>query len=60
MTDFEQLCEGLETLEEDHLEEDHLEEDHLEEDHSEEEVEAQDQSPPPLPKALYWQLPLET
>jgi len=51
MTDFEQLCEGLETLEEDHQEEDHLEEDHLEE---------QDQSPPLLPKAPYRQLPPET
>jgi len=58
VTDFEQLCEGLETLEEDHPEEDHLEEDHLEE--VDQEVEAQDQSPPPLPKAQYRQLPLET
>src|SRR6266850_3335049 len=50
MTDFEQLCEGLETLEADHLEEDH----------QEEEVELQDQSPLPLPKAPYRQLPPET
>jgi len=57
--DFRQLCEGIQ---EDHLEEDHPEEDHLEEDHLEEhlEEEAQDQSPPPLPKAQYWQLPPET
>jgi len=50
VTDFEQLCEGLETL----AEEDHLEEDHLEEAHQE--AEAQGQSPPPLPKAQYLQL----
>jgi len=42
MTDFKQLCEGLETL---------AEEDHLEEVHQE--VEVQDRSPPPLPKAQY-------
>jgi len=55
MTDFKQLCEGLETLaEEHHLEEDHLEEDHLEE--VDQEEEAQDQSPLPLPKAQYLQL----
>jgi len=54
--DFERLCEGTQ---EDHLQEDHLQEDHLEED-QEEEAEAQDQSPPPLPKAQYRQLPLET
>jgi len=51
VTDFEQLCEGLETLGEDHLEEDHPEE---------EEEEVQAQSLPPLPKALYQQLPPET
>jgi len=58
-TDFRQLCEGIQ---EDHLEEDHPEEDHLEEDHQEDhlEEEAQDQSPPPLPKARYRQLPPET
>jgi len=50
VTDFEQLCKGLETLEADHQEEDHLEE----------EVEAQDQSLLLLPKALYRQLPPET
>jgi len=53
-TDFEQLCEGTR---EDHQQEDHQQEDHLEEDL---EAEAQDQSPPPLPKALYRQLPLVT
>jgi len=41
------------------MQEDHLEEDHQEED-LEEEAQAQDQSPPPLPKALYRQLPPET
>jgi len=46
VTDFKQLYEGLETLEEDHQEQDHPEE--------------QDQSPPPLPKAPYRQLPPET
>src|SRR6267142_2671111 len=61
VTDFEQLCEGLETLEEDHQEEDHQEEDHPEEDHLEEDhPEEQDQSLPPLPKAPYRQLPPET
>jgi len=46
MTDFEQLCEGLEMQEADHLEKDHLEE-------VDQEAEAQDQSPLPLPKAQY-------
>jgi len=55
VTDFEQLCEGTQ---EDHQREDHPE-DHLEED-PEEEVEAQGQSPPPLPKAPYRQLLPET
>jgi len=50
MTDFKQLCEGQE--------EDRLEQDHQGEDHQE--VEAQDQSPPLLPKALYRELPPET
>jgi len=50
-TDFERLCEGIQ--------EDHPEEDH-QQDHLEEEAETRDQSPPPLPKALYWQLPPET
>jgi len=50
VTDFERLCEGMQ--------EDHQEEDHQEEEHRE--AEAQDQSPPPLPKALYRQLPPET
>jgi len=53
--DFERLCEGTE---EDHQEGDHQEEDHQEED--QEEAGVQDQSPPPLPKARYWQLPPET
>jgi len=57
VTDFEQLCEGLEV---EHPEADHPEADHPKEDHPEEEAEAQDQSPPLLPKAPYWQLPPET
>jgi len=59
--DFKQLCEEIQEdhLQEDHLQEDHHPEDRLEED-LEEEAEAQDQSPPPLPKALYRQLPPET
>jgi len=59
-TDFEQLCEGTQ---EDHQQEDHQQEDHPEdhrEEDPEEEAEAQDQSPPPLPKAPYRQLPPET
>jgi len=54
MTDFEQLCEGIQ---EDHQED--YQEDHQEED-LKEEAEVQDQSLPLLPKALYWQLPPET
>jgi len=55
MIDFDWLCEGTQ---EDHQQEDHQQED-LEED-LEEEVLAQDQSPLPLPKAPYRQLPPET
>jgi len=55
VTDFKPLCKDLETPVE---EEDHQEKDHLEEVHPE--VEVQDQSPPPLPKAQYLRLPLET
>jgi len=55
VTDFERLCKETR---EDHQQEDHPE-DHQEED-PEEEVEAQGQSPPPLPKAPYRQLPPET
>jgi len=54
--DFEQLCEETQ---EDHQQEDPQQED-PQEDHLEEEAQAQDQSPPPLPKALYRQLPPET
>jgi len=57
VTDFEQLCkETQEDLQWEDLPEDYLE-DHPEE---EEEAEAQGQSPPPLPKAPYRQLPPET
>src|SRR6266850_2694853 len=65
VTDFEQLCEDLETLVEEEVKvEDHLEEVHQKvEDHSEEvhqEAEALDQSLPPLPKAQYLWLHPET
>jgi len=55
MTDYKQLCEDLEVLAE---EEEVVVEDHLKEAHQE--VEVQDQSLPPLPKAQYLQLHPET